>query len=204
MSESTGNRRSKVGRLIQDYELEGLGEELERRWTRQENRSSLRDLADYFNRQLLQAALESGETGFLDGEVEYLYRLLTDEDVTSGVRQQARNRIEQYDVDVETLENDFVSYQSIRTYLKNYRDVNPPDTSSTPEDRIERKRSMIQRLTARLADVTEQSLHELANASTIIIGEFDVIVTVRVHCTSCGTQMPVSELLTNRSCECEE
>jgi hypothetical protein len=204
MNGSTNPSRSKVSRLIDEYDLDGIGTELETRWTRTEDRSSLRDLAEYFNKELLRAALTESGSDPLDGEVENFYRLLTDDDVTSGVRQQARNQLDQKGIDPAKLEKDFVTYQSIRTYLKSHRDASAPSTGSDPEDRIERKRSTIQRLGTRLTDVTEQSLSELAAASVITLGEFDVIVNVRVHCASCGTQQPVSTLLTNRGCECNE
>ena len=204
MTHESNAQQSKVARLIDEYELSGMGESLEQRWTATEDRSSLRDLADYFNRELLQTALDAAGTDALDGEIDNLYRLLTDDDVTSGVREQARNRLDRDGVDPTKLEEDFVTYQSIRTYLKNYRNTNTPTTGESPDDRIERKRSTIQRLSARLTDVTEQSLRGLASASVITLGEFDVIVTVRVHCSSCGTQQSVSRLLDNRGCECSE
>jgi len=204
MNSGTGSSRSKVSRLIDEYDLARIGTELETRWTRTENRSSLRDLADYFNKELLKAALTGSGSDLLDGEVENFYRLLTDDSVTSGVRQQARNQLDQKGIDPAKLENDFVTYQSIRTYLKNHRDASAPNTGSSPKSRIERKRSTIQRLGSRLTDVTEQSLRELATASIITLGEFDVIVTIRVHCTGCGTQQSISNLLTNRGCECDE
>ena len=204
MDEKADKTRLKVARLIEQYELYGTGDELEDRWTRREDRWSLRDLAEYFNRQLIRAALSSEGKHPLDGEIDNLYRLLTDEDVTSGVRKQTRNRLDQQGIDVERIEDDFVTYQSIRTYLKKYHDADPPNVSASPEDRIKRKRSSIQRLTSRLADVTEQSLHELGNVSAIRLGKFDVIVTVRVHCNSCGTQQSVSDLLASQGCECEE
>jgi len=204
MTDTSNSKRSKVARLIDEYDLAGIGDTLERRWTATEDRSSLRELANYFNRELLRTAIESAGATPLEGEVENLYHLLTDDDVTSGVREQTRNRLDQQGVDVEEIEGDFVTYQSVRTYLKKHRDADPPDTSTSPEDRIERKRSTIQRLTSRLADVTEQSLRELVDASAITLGEFDVIVTVRVHCTSCGTQQSVSDLLATRGCECEQ
>lgn len=203
MADDSDARRSKVARLIDEYELGGVGEEFERRWTREEDRSSLRDLADEFNRRLLRAALERHGDTPLDAEIDNLYRLLTADDVTSGVRQQVRNRIEDRGVDPQTLEDDMVSYQAIRTYLKRYRDASPPDTSATPDEQIRRKRSTIQRLTNRLAAVTEQSLRELVTASTVTLGDFDVVVTVRVHCSSCETQLPVTELLARRGCDCE-
>jgi len=204
MDEKADTTQPKVARLIEQYELHGTGDELEDRWTRRKDRWSLRDLAEYFNRQLIRAALNSEGKQLLDGEIDNLYRLLTDEDVTSGVREQARNRLQRDGVDPAKLEDDFVTYQSIRTYLKNYRDASTPTTGESPEDRIERKRSTIQRLSARLTDVTEQSLRGLASASVITLGKFDVIVTVRVHCTSCGTQQSVSRLLDNQGCECSE
>jgi hypothetical protein len=195
--------RSKVARLIESRDLNGIGDELEQRWTRSENRSSLRDLADYFNTQLLQSALESESATPLDGEIENLHRLLTDDEITSGVRQEARNRLEDQGVDPETLENDFVSYQSIRTYLKQYRDATPPDSRGSAENQIERKQATIQRLASRLVNVTEQSLTELSNASRITLGDFSVIVTVRIHCSDCDTQQPVTDLLTSGGCACE-
>lgn len=196
--------RSKVARLIERRDMTGVGDELEERWTRSENRWSLRDLADYFNKQLLQSALESENETPLEGEVENLYRLLTDDETTSGVRQPARNRLEDRGIDSDRLENDFVSYQSIRTYLKQYRDVTPPESGNTSENPIERKLATIQRLASRLGSVTEQSLTELSNASRITIGDFSVIVSVRVHCSDCDTQQSVADLLTNGGCACDE
>lgn len=46
--------RCKVGRLIVDYDLDQMKDELVDRWRGDGvNESSLRDLADYFNEQLL-------------------------------------------------------------------------------------------------------------------------------------------------------
>lgn len=55
---STRGRRSKVARLIDEYEWTGLGATLEARWTADgSERASLRDLADQFNERVLEAAL---------------------------------------------------------------------------------------------------------------------------------------------------
>lgn len=56
-TEQSSGRQLKLTRLIDEYDLKGLGAELERRWTADENRSSLRDLAEYFNHQLVEAAM---------------------------------------------------------------------------------------------------------------------------------------------------
>jgi hypothetical protein len=194
--------RSKVARLIDKYSLVGTGDELERKWTRGHDRMSLRELADEFNKQLLQSAVEGDEMEPLDGEIDNFYRLLTDDDVTSGVRQQARSQLERRGVDIDQLEQDFVSYQSIRTYLKKYRDASAPKPDKSPEEQRQKKRDTIQRLVSRVKNVTEQSLTELANAGHLTIGEFNVVVTVRVHCTDCSSQRSVSDLIRDGHCDC--
>jgi len=193
----------KVTRLIEEYGLTGIGEELEERWTRERDRSSLRSLAEYFNRELLRKTVENSNSEPLDGEIDNIYRLLTDEDVTSGVRQQARARLKQRNVDVDKIEGDFVTYQSIRTYLREHREATPPDNSRSPEDHRETKQTTIQQLTSRLTTVTEEALTELRNAGNLTLGQFDVVVTVQVHCLDCDSRVSVLELLKQEGCQCE-
>ncbi|PYZ02995.1 hypothetical protein C8039_11790 [Halogeometricum sp. wsp3] len=51
-------RRSKVQRLIDEYDLDGEGERLEDLWTaNREERLSLRELAEIFNQRLLEREL---------------------------------------------------------------------------------------------------------------------------------------------------
>ncbi|WP_343233123.1 rod-determining factor RdfA [Natrinema halophilum] len=63
VSSGTGDgsrRRTKVAALIHEYELgESFGERLETLWTQTENRRSLRELADLFNKELLASTLVS-------------------------------------------------------------------------------------------------------------------------------------------------
>jgi len=73
------NTNTKAGRLIEEYDRgEGYGDRFERLWTADDDRrEGLGGLANRFNRRLLRAAV--------DGEVDNLYRLLTD-DVSSETR----------------------------------------------------------------------------------------------------------------------
>jgi hypothetical protein len=67
-------KRVKVARLVNHYELNIAGAELERLWTAEgEDQLSLRDLADYFNRKLLAHAMTIAGMQPLDGQVENLY-----------------------------------------------------------------------------------------------------------------------------------
>jgi hypothetical protein len=194
-------RRSKVARLLEEYDLEGLGAELERLWTTEEGRRSLRDLADYFNRQLLQQTLEAETVQPLDGEVENIYRLLTDDEVSSADRTRIRRRLEREGVDVEALQDDFVTYQAIRTYLREYRDAEYTPAETVP---LERQATNVQQLRGRMVAVTEGHLEQLRDSGELTLGEFRTLADIQVICEDCNTQFDVLELLERGGCDCPE
>jgi hypothetical protein len=193
-------RRSKVVRLIEEYEIEEIGDELEQLWTAAEDRQSLRELATLFNRRLLQQALEEADVRPLEGEVENIYRLLTGE--TSGAdRTRIRRRLERDGLEVEQLEKDFVTYQAIRTYLKKHRGA-----EYTPEetDPIEREVSNIQQLRGRVNSVTGGKIEQLKSTENLEIGEFRTLVDIRIVCEDCNTQFDAIELLERGRCHCSD
>jgi hypothetical protein len=199
-SKSSGRgRRSKVVRLIEEYDLQGIGAELERYWTADEDRRSLRELADYFNRHVLEAALDSAGVQHLDGETENTYRLLTDDDVSSADRTRVRRRLERDGVDVDELESDFVTYQAIRSYLKDHRgaEYTPDET-----DPLEREKTNVQQLRGRMAAVTEGKLEQLRDSGRLTLGEFRTLPEIRVVCEDCNTQFDAVELLERGGCDC--
>jgi len=202
MNAKNDSYRSKVARLIDKYELRGVGKELEHRWTRDEGRDSLRVLTEYFNKQLLETAIKASEYELIDGDIDNLYRILTMDDVSSGVRRETENQLSKHGVDVDTLETDFVTYQAIRTYLQKYRGVETPSRSRTEQSHRETKRSTIQQLMSRLDTVTTEALSELKDAGHLTLGEFEVIISANVHCSGCGTRISVTELLRQGSCDC--
>lgn len=194
---------SKVGRLIHRYDLAEIGDELERRWTADAgDRMSLRELADYFNRTLLKQALQQNATSTIDGEAANLYRLLARDDVSSGQRIQAENRLEQNGVDVEQLRTDFVSRQAIHTYLTKERDATYDQPAVSDEERVETRIDTIGRLRNRLVTVTEQVISELTQSDQLVSGETRVTVLVQVQCATCDTQYPIRQFLTNGGCDC--
>lgn len=198
---SRRGRRSKVRRLIDEYDLDGEGERLEELWTAdREDRLSLRELADDFNRRLLRAIMVESGMNPLDGEVANTYRLLTDDDVSSGMQTQARQTLEREGVDVDGLKKNFVSHQAIHTYLTKYRGVKRDE--QTDEDRVQKGLDTIQRLRSRTAAVSENIVENLASTDRIQVGDFEVLVDVRVFCRDCGTQYDVQDLLDEGHCEC--
>lgn len=197
-------RRSKVARVIQEYELTGMDEELVRLWTGADGeRQSLRDLANYVNRELLRATMEQADMTPLDGEVENTYRLLTNDETTAGTRVEAESTLERNGIDIDSLSRDFISHQAVHTYLTKYRNVDRPSTDSET-DQVSKTVETIQRLQSRLIAVAENSLQSLRDTNRISLGNFSLLVDVRVFCEECGTQRPIVELLEDGGCKCQD
>ncbi|WP_435096624.1 rod-determining factor RdfA [Halorubrum sp. N11] len=200
--DSRSGRQTKVARLIDEYGLEALGPEMERRWTSDgDDRLSLRALADHFNQQLL--ADRMGEAGMqpLAGETENTYRLLTDDDVGSADRTRTRRRLERNGVDVESLQDDFVTYQAIRSYLRDDRGAEHT-TDDRPRTVVEAEN--IQRLRGRVTTVTEDRLEQLRSGGHVQLGDFRVFAEINVFCEDCGTRYEIEGLLERGGCECSE
>lgn len=194
---------SKVDRLMGEYGLTNLSERLIEYWTREDEEAySLRELADYFNRELLRAAMNDAGMTTLDGEIENTYRLLTADDVSTGVRTQAETTLERNGIDIEALTHDFVSHQAIHTYLTKHRGVEH-SSKSTTQDRREKAEQTVQRLSSRLVAVAEKRLRSLRDAGTLTLGTFSVLVDVRVVCEDCGTHADVRTLLADGGCDCD-
>jgi len=191
---------SKVARLIKAYSLDGFGDKLEALWTAEgDERRSLRDLADRFNRRLLRTKLNKQTSTPLEGEIKSIYQALTDNDVSAADASRVRRRLKRQDIDVGALEDDFVTYQAIRTYLQEYRGA---EYSGGREDPIEGVKQDLQRLQGRTETVTKSKLEQLQAADELVTGCLNVIVETGVICEDCGTQYTVDELLEQRECEC--
>jgi hypothetical protein len=194
---------SKVARLIEQYGLDGVGDELERRWTGDGvDRMSLRDCATLFNERLLEAALLEAGVNTLETDIETTYRRLTDDDISTGVRTDTRRRLERTGVDVDALDGEFVTYQAIRSYLTEYRDAEYERLSDA--EKVRKDIESIQRLVSRTRSVTEDRIETLDGTGRIDGDAVDVLVDVQVLCRHCGRQYPVTEFLEQRGCDCRE
>lgn len=199
---SDGTVNSKVARLIGVYDLNtDLGDRLEALWTAEgSERESLRTLADRFNGRLLETAMIDAGMSIVDGEVENLYRLLTADDVSSGNRTEARRRLERNGVDVDQLERDFVTYQAVRSYLKDVRGA--AYEHGRDGSRVKNVAETIQRLKSRIQSVAEKNIDQLVKAERVSIGEYQLFIDVSILCEECNTQYGLVEFLENGSCDC--
>lgn len=198
-NQSDTHRTGKVEKLIDEYELSEIGDELVRSWTGDESeRQSLRKLAEQFNQQLLQTTIDRAEIGPLRYDIDQTYRLLTTDEVSSGRRTRIRRHLEQDGIDVEHLEANFVSHLAIRTYLR-HRDATRTETD---DDQVTKESQRIQRLQSRATTVTESKLHQLRTTDRIAVGNYRVLTEIHVFCEECETRYDVDELLSQKSCAC--
>lgn len=194
-------RRSKVARLVDDHDLEGLGDELEARWTATgDDHWSLRDLAAHVNRAVVRERLHEAGLTPTESAVERYAALVNDGDLGTGDRTTLRRRLEREGVDVDNLEQSVVTYQAVRSYLTEYRDA---EYDRGESDRLAAVSTAVQKLRGRVVSVTESKLERLRDASDLALGEFRVMVDVRVLCTDCNTQHGIGDLLADGGCNCD-
>jgi len=185
------------------YDLAITNQSLVERWRGEgRDRMSLRELATFFNERLLDAALESAGASRIDGEVGNLYRVLTADDVSSGVRTQARRQLETEGVSVETVEDHFLSHQTIHTHLTECLDVSRNEPSKDPSERRRANHDRIRALQRRTEVVSTDALDRLRQSDALALDEFDVFVDVTVLCDECGTQSDIGKLLDQGGCQC--
>ena len=194
--------RYKVERVIDRYELDGWGEQLEQRWLgKSVEAESLRDLAEDLNLAILRNALEDAGQVVIDSEVETTYQVIAGDGASSADQSKIRRDLRRDGVDVEALEKDFVTHQAVYTYLTKGRGVSKEAMQGDP---VENSDETINRLKSRTSVVTESELDRLVTRSEITLGEFDVLVSITVVCQDCGTQQEVSALLANGGCGCQQ
>lgn len=202
MNRSDNGPSNKVTRLIEKYECDGLGLELEERWTADdETQLSLRELADHFNKRLVEHRLKDAGMTALESDVNVTYKRLTEDTVSRGVRTDTRNRLERNGINVEELESDFVSYQSIRRHLRDRRGVEYEHISD--EEKIEKDRESIQQLVTRTQTVIDDRIRKLSTTGRVDFEEFQVVLNPQILCQNCGTQYTVEELFEQQGCSCQ-
>jgi len=191
-------QQSKIARVIETYELGNLGTELEAAWTGAAgDRTSLRDLADRFNQAVLAAALDMATVSHNEQEVQRLYEGLTSDTATTTVA--ARRALERSGIDVDAVTTDFVTHQTIYTYLTEVRSATLP---ADDRDRTEQRIEAIEKLQGRLHSVADSTLTTLANGDELDHDEYEVLINVQLLCPLCGASTPLKELLRDGGCSC--
>jgi hypothetical protein len=197
------SHQNKVTWTLNEYDLAEYAETLVARWTREDSeRYSLRELADWLNKRLLEVGLERASGDSSTGNVDVLYEQLTDDTVSASERMQTRARLERDGVRVEELEDAFVSHNAMYTYLTEVCDAEY--THPTAEERRTTIQQLLGQLTTRLTAVTDGRLEALVNHGMLALDEFAVLTEITVVCHECGRRYQAVELLERGHCDCFE
>jgi S-adenosylmethionine:diacylglycerol 3-amino-3-carboxypropyl transferase len=198
MTDKNNSRGTKVARLIDEYNLSGMGAELEAAWTGVSGeRTSLRDLAEEFNQRLLEVALRQANTSPHDVEIAGMYDTL--QEGSGSQKTRVQRRLERKGVDAQKLSNDFVTHQAVHTYLRKDREANLPENN---QDVVEQKIETIEKLQGRVAVVTETAIQSLESCDELDHRDYEILVDTQAICSKCGSNNSVSELFRQGGCGC--
>ena len=185
----------KLGRNVAAYGLDDVNARLR---DRRDDGDSLRDLERFVNTSLLDGALREAGADVI-GDVDAIYDVLTGDDVSAGKRTEVRSRLEHAGVDVATVEAAFVSYQTVRTHLRECLDV---ETDRESRLSVDDARGTIEWARSRSEGIVERTVQRLDAADEVDAGAVDVSHVVRVDCADCGASYPVDEFVDRGGCDC--
>ena len=193
---STTGCNCKVDQKAEEYNLADLDENLYYR--HQTDGASLRDLEEYVNKRILESTLEDVDIVLLDG-VDSVYQVLKNDEISEGKRVEISSRLAHVGVDIEKLERDFVTYQTIRKHLREGLDI---DTGKSKKLDTAAADTRIQRLQSRSEAVIMETLQQLRRTEKLETGTLDLIMSAYVTCEDCSNSYQLRELLENGKCQC--
>jgi hypothetical protein len=191
MSKHT-DARPKIVRVMDKYGLDDLGDELADRWTKpQSTRQSCRELAEFFNIRVLDAALR--EEGIL------WERSLVEE--CAGIIKDKNKSLTGFDldsrgVDTDEVGEDMVSYQSIHNYLTDDRGIEYEREINGIRSRV----NSLQQMQARMETIATGIIAQSVAHNQINGIEPNVEITAKCICKACGSRTDMSQYLREEGC----
>ncbi len=179
----------KVCRVSHDRALTDVDDRLLTLWQGDDGtRLGYRKLATWFNVRILRREMDQVGLTTLGKEAESTYERLRSDD--PAISTEVRRRLEMDGLDVDTLEDDFVSYGVIRTHLKECLGAEHEQPSSDWEtDAIAITKGHAE---SKFAEAVS-SLITKGNLETQT--EIEVSVNVMLECGNCQAQIPLDRAL---------
>lgn len=191
MSENASTKM-KLIRVMDKYDLEGLGDELVEQWTTTgPHRKSCRELADFFNTRVLDAALREEGIVWDKSLVEDCAVIIADKD-----RSLTGFDIQNRGVDTDDVEDDMLTYQTVHNYLTNIRGIDLNKDPSGIRDRIDN----LQQMQSKMETVASNTASRSINRDQIDGPVPSIEITAEYICKACGGRTKVTQYLQNRGC----
>nr|WP_176705332.1 rod-determining factor RdfA [Halobacterium sp. GN101] len=186
----------KIVRVADDYDISEIDAKL---IERRDHGDSLRDLATYLNKQILSESLNTG-TREVVGDADSIYNVLRGNDVNRSRQVELRSKLDRNGIDVEAVERDFVSHQTVRNHLHDCKAI---DTGRKSTVDVDDAQKTIEWAQARSEGVIEQTIERLRNAGNVSDTPAEITLSVRVGCSACGRTYRIEEFLEQRGCDCQ-
>ena len=133
------------------------------------------------------------------GDAETIYEVLTDDDTDRARQAELRSKLARYNVDIDDVQQDFISHQTVRNHLNDCRKI---DTGRESTFDLEAGKKTIEWAQARSEGVIEQTIERLRNAGEVADTQTEVTQSVRVACSACGQSYRIEAFLEQGGCDC--
>ena len=195
MSENRDEPCCKITRVARAYHIREVDTKL---LQQRERGASLRELAMFFNKQVLSKALDQA-TQEVIGDAETIYQVLIDDDTDRAREAELRSKLARYNVDIDDVQGDFISHQTVRNHLNGCREI---DTGRESTLTLQEGQKTIEWAQARSEGVIEQTIERLRNAGEVADTQTEVTQSVRVACSACGQSYRIEAFLEQGGCSC--
>jgi hypothetical protein len=209
---------NKIDRLVEQYELTGVEDLLETHWTREDNqrRKSIRELTSWFNQKLMVSVLDEYTGGMIPSDYSV-------EEITTRLRARGSDA-EKYDkipnrevrevvqwlqdnnIPIEDVIDDFVSYGTMYTYLKDIKGAVHPDSQPDQRSPKERQADVLEGIHNDLSKQPERlnsRLRTLRNHTQLPETKPDLHISVECNCPACGYAQSIADYIKHQGCtEC--
>lgn len=179
----------KVCRVLDEHGLADREQDLLDRWVAEgPKRMGYRRLAKWLNVALLRRAMDRAGLSILGEEPVSKYERLTGDE--EAVAEELRTDLSGAGVEVERIEQDFVSYGVIRTHLKECLGAERDHAASDWEA------DSIRIATDHAEEKVTEAIRSLSNKGDLRAGgEISVTVRVDLECEHCHMQVPAERAL---------
>jgi len=193
---SSRGPKKKIIRVSEEYGLEGIGAEMASMWTHpdEDERYTLEELRDYFNKHVLEAAVKGAGIDAMPGFVDGAYKgLFYNDDPIE--EKEIKLAFKRHNVDVDEIMDDFISsQQTIHNYLIEVEDVEL-HPEKRPKEKKEKSLGYLRSLDKRYENVVSDIIERLVNEEELFNGDYEVHVECFVENKETGEERHIEDIL---------
>lgn len=188
--------RKKIVRVAEEYKMNSIGCEMAKMWVDPDNeqRQTLKQLRDHFNKEVLRNAMIDAGMDIAPGEIEASYSYLFDDSTPDSDRKDVEIRLERNGVDVESVVDDFInSPQTILNYLHEEQGVKLEKDGAKTSN--EKSLGHIKSLNKRYENVVSKIINKLIRQGDLTPGDYSIEINCIVTNKTTNESRHLEEIL---------